>query len=255
MRARRFFLFFLGFLSPVGADVMLTQSVQPIDPVGGPQPAREMTIYLTGDKLRLDSGDISSIIRADQQMTYSILHADRVFVAMPHSNPAIRLSAPAEEPEPVRVSATGKTDKINGFHCTEIEVEQSDGTVLDEWLTRDSEAVKALDSLKAWQTGEYASVLAGMGIQSRKTLPGMEGMPIRTTVLGAGRKPTVRVEIKQVNNALIRAEHFEPPPGYREVSMDEINAVAAPETSADLEKQLKALDSAGVPHKKPDAKP
>lgn len=247
-----------SFFVAAKADVTVVQSVQAVQPVGGLEPAREMTVHLAGDKLRLDSGDISSIIRADKKMTYSILHADKVFVAVPHhagENAKHATEIPAGEPEPVKARPTGKTDKINGFNCTEVEVEQSDGTLLDTWVTQDSEAVKALDSLKAWQTGEYAPVLAGMGLQQRKMLPGMEGMPVRTTVLGHDRKPTVRVEIKQVSNAPIPAGLFEPPPGYREMSMEEVNSVATPETSADLEKGLKEPDAPAEAPKKTDAKP
>ena len=260
MRRVLVFLFCFGFFVAAKADVTVVQSVQAVQPGGGLEPAREMTIRLAGDKLRLDSGDISSIIRADKRMTYSILHVDKVFVAVPHHAGEHTMHAthatevPVGEPEPLKVRPTGKSDKVNGFNCAEVEVEQSDGTLLDTWVTQDSEAVKALDSLKAWQTGEYAPVLAGMGLQQRKMLPGMEGMPVRTTVLGPGRKPTVRVDIKQVSNAPIRAGLFEPPPGYREVSMEEVNSVAAPETSADLEKGLKELDSAGEAPRKFDAK-
>lgn len=252
------FLFCFGFLVVAKADVTVVQSVQAVHPGGGLEPAREMTIHLAGDKLRLDSGDISSIIRADKRMTYSILHVDKVFVAVPHHAGGYArehaTEVPAGEPEPVKARPTGKSDKVNGFNCAEVEVEQSDGTLLDTWVTQDSEAVKALDSIKAWQMGEYAPVLAGMGLQQRKLLPGMEGMPVRTTVLGPGRKPTVRVDIKQVSNSPIPAGLFEPPPGYREVSMEEVNSVAAPETSADLEKGLKELDSAGEAPRKFDAK-
>ena len=155
-------LFCFGFFVAAKADVTVVQSVQAVQPGGGLEPAREMTIRLAGDKLRLDSGDISSIIRADKKMTYSILHADKVFVAVPHhagehAMHATHATHAAEvlsgEPEPLKVRPTGKSDKVNGFNCTEVEVEQSDGTLLDTWVTQDSEAVKALDSLKTPQTG------------------------------------------------------------------------------------------------------
>jgi len=257
MRWSFLLVFCSRFLFAAGADVMVVQSIQPVHASGAPEAAREMTVYLAADKLRLDSGDVSSIIRTDLKMTYSILHSDRMFVSISHSpqNPPLGMPTPLDAAEPMKATPTGKSDKINGFNCVEVEVEQSDGTTLDAWLTRDPEAVKALASLKVWQSGEYAPLLAGMGLQHRKTLPGMEGMPVRTTVLGPDRKPTVRVEIKRLSNAPIRADLFEAPAGYRELSPDELNAIAPPESGAELEKQMKALDSdgeaAGSSHAKP----
>lgn len=232
MRGTLFFLFCSGLLFSVGADVTLTQSVQPVDPAGAIQPAQEMTVYLTGDKLRLDSGDVSSIIRADRKMTYSILHADKIFIPMPHAGAGG--AAETGDAEPVNARTTGKTAKINGFECAEVQVEQSDGTMLDEWITRDPQALAAIDALKPWQTGGFAPVLAGLGLQKRKTLPGMEGVPVRTVVMGPGRKPTVCVEVKRLSATPIRADLFEPPPGYKEVSMSDLESLAPPEKASDV---------------------
>ena len=257
MRWSLLLLFYSGFFFAAGADVTVVQSIQPVRPGGVLEEAREMTVYLAAGKLRLDSGDVSSIIRTDKKMTYSILHLDKMFVAMPHGerSRALGMDTPLDDAEPLKAKPTGKSDRINGFNCVEVEVEQSDGTTLDAWLTRDSEAVKALESLKAWQSGEYAPVLAGMGLGHRKTLPGMEGMPVRTTVLGPDRKPTVRVEVMRLSNAAIRTELFEPPAGYREFSPEELNAITTPPSSADLERHMKELDSSGEASRKPDAKP
>jgi len=236
MRWSLFLLFGFGIFSLVKADVTVVQSIQAVDPKGVLQPAQEMTLYLTGDKLRLDSGDISSIIRADKKMTYSILHADKVFVIMPHlaGGPVVQ---PMPEAEPVKAKRTGKNDRINGFDCVEVEIEQSDGTTLDAWMTQDPQAAKAQDSLKAWQSGEYAPLLAGVGLrQGTPPLAGMEGMAVRTTVLDEHRQPTVRVEIKQLSSATIRAELFEPPPGYKETSMEAIDSLPLPENASDLGK-------------------
>lgn len=248
MRWSFFLLFGFGFFLSAGADVTVVQSIQAVDPKGVLQPAQEMTLYLTGDKLRLDSGDISSIIRADKKMTYSILHADKVYVTMPHLAVGPGMQAMADA-EPVKAKRTGKNEKINGFDCAEVEVEQSDGTTLDAWMTQDPKAAKAQDSLKAWQSGEYSAVLAGMGLRrGSTTLPGMEGMAVRTIVLDDRRQPTVRVEIKQLSSAAIRAELFEPPPGYKETSMDAVSDFPMPDNASEFKKDSASKSA-------PDAKP
>jgi hypothetical protein len=227
--------------------VTLTQSVQPVDPGGATQPAQEMTLYLTNNKLRLDSGDVSSIIRADRKITYSILHADKVFIPMPHAGGGS--NSPSENVEPVNARATGKTAQINGFECAQVEVEQSDGTQIDEWITRDPKALAVIDALKPWQSGGFAPVLAGLGLQKRKTLPAMEGVPVRTLVLGPDRKPTVCVEVKRLSSVPIRADLFEPPPGYKEMSMSDLESSVPPEKASDVRPPVpeKELD----PHAKP----
>ena len=235
------FLLVLNFLSAAQADVTVVQSVQAVDPGGALQPAQEMTLYLTANKLRLDSGDVSSIIRADKRTTYSLLHSDKAFITLPHATfPTLKAQ---QDAEPVRTKRTGKTEKINGFNCAEVEVERSDGTTLDAWMTLDPSAIKAQDSLKAWQSGEYAALLNGMGLQQGAVLPGMEGMAIRTIVLDEQRKPTVRVELKQLSSATIRADLFEPPSGYKSVSMDAVDEIPAPNNAAELSKEKKTPDA------------
>src|SRR5207302_966685 len=97
MRWGLFFLLGFCFLSAIQADVTVVQSVQVVDPGGALLPAQEMTLYLTVNKLRLDSGDVSSIIRADKRMTYSLLHADRAYIVIPHETfPAVKPPADAE---------------------------------------------------------------------------------------------------------------------------------------------------------------
>ncbi len=252
VRVNAVFLAIFFVAAAARADLTIVQSIQPMDPLSKEQPpAQKMVLTISGDKLRLDSGEVSSIIRRDTKKTISLVHAEHGYAVMPHLASAPR-AASADE-EPVNTIKTGKTDTINGFRCEEFHVEQANGTKLDAWITNDAEALKAMETVKVWQTGEYADLLSGMGFK-RQGIGGAPGLPIRTTVLDSKGLPTVTVEVKQVDNRPVKADIFEPPSDYREIPMD---STLAPGESSDLDRRLKEMEAATGKIQKPDpnAKP
>jgi hypothetical protein len=123
---------------------------------------------------------------------------------------------------------------------------------MDAWITTDSEAIRALESVRKWQAGGYADLLAGMGFKDYQSGGSVSGFPVKTTMIDQDGKPSVIVEVKRLDNRPIKADIFEPPPGYREMSPEE---TGEPDENSDLSKRLQELEDATQSLEKKDAKP
>lgn len=143
----------------VRADLTLVQEIE--DFTGGANGAKDqVTLYVSGSRLRLDKGQtLSSIILGDKKITYSILHETRQYVQMPHDlfkglGQALGAAAGAatQAAEEMKIEATDKQETISGHPCRLVRIRDSNGTLTDLWVTRDA---AELDTL----LGEFKSLM------------------------------------------------------------------------------------------------
>ena len=220
---------FLWVCSVGRADVTLVQQVESLDKTAGKfSPPVEITIFVTGDKMRMDFGEASSIIRRDKKLTYSIFHPDKMYMEMPHTGQVV----PGKGPEtgwkagkPLKINKTGHQKKIGEFECQEVEVTQADGTMLETWVTMNSEAVIAMDTFRKWCTDEYGELVGGLGVGSGEGMESLGGFPIQTLLFDSEGRLTMKLVVKKLSCYPLKPELFDPPDGYQ------LNKFEIPSTS------------------------
>jgi hypothetical protein len=190
-----------------------------------PEKNEDMTTWLGKDKMRQDVGDVTTLIRLDNNKMYIINHADKTYSEM-------NLPFDLEEMMPPEakqmldamdisssVTDTGETKTINGWNCKKYLVEISVSMMgMDMPITMDMWTSKDLGVDMKEFKDLYTKTLAAnpMFQDFIEDFDKMEGYPVLTEftmdVMGAQQKYTEQVT--SVENKSAPAGTYELPEGY-----------------------------------------
>lgn len=201
------------------ADLTLVQEIE--DYTGGANGAKEqITLYVSGPRLRLDKGQaMSSIMLNDRKVTYSILHETRQYVQMSHElfqglGQALGAAADAaaQLSEGLRVEPTNQQETIGGYPCRLVRVRDATGALTELWVTRDAAELDAI-------LGEFKSLME-FGLPAAGSMlerhPELKGVPMRVTEY-AGASVARRSTVTRFDRAKVAPAVFEIPAGYEEI--------------------------------------
>jgi len=210
----RFFIMlgmWMGFLALARADLTLVQVLETMrdDKLLDKE---VMTIYIKDKTVRIDQGQaLTSIIRSDQKVTYSILHESKKYVVLPHP-PA--KAEEADDLSEVQVESTGKKEQISGFMTHEVLVKEGQ-TTTDLWI---GEGVLDMKSfLKEFQ-GFLQFGFTGATSLFEK-YPELNGVPIR--IVEKNQNVSRIGTITKVDSTQIPNSTFDVPAGYSELKRKE----------------------------------
>ncbi len=209
---------------PARADLTVVQEIEDLQDKT-PQGKEQITLYVSGQRLRLDKGQsLTSIILNDRKITYSIMHETRQYVALPHSLlGAAAKAAPQEDGlDNMTIESPGKQQTISGYPCQLVRMKGGDGLVTEIWMARDTlDPAAFLAEFKGLMEFGMSSPLSV--IQKH---PELRGIPIQVTEFQgptALRRSTVRhLDHNHLNDAI-----FEIPAGYQELKMSDLPALGS----------------------------
>jgi uncharacterized protein DUF4412 len=198
--------------SPAAADSLLTlrSSIEGLKMDQG-QPG-EIRIWIGGDKLRREEGDISYILRLDRGKLYVLNHVEKTYTELAVAD-LQKLASPATELK-VQLIATNETKKIGNWTARKYKVDLSNpGLHLDTtiWASRDIASYEAYGRLAA----SLAALQPGGGEWARK-MEQIEGFPVLQEAdvkMGDSRFHT-REELIAVETRDAPADAYELPAGY-----------------------------------------
>jgi hypothetical protein len=206
-----------------------------VEDVDGAGQSGEMTVKVSGDKVRTDiipkSRDpngspavaVSTIADTTTGETITIMHAQKTYLVIP----AAASKAMAEQMARVMQQngggaaagnalapkATGKTDKINGYTAAEYTF-GSGNLKATYWMSTDFPNGKAVnDALAKFRQGSLAEMTKAFAPDT-STLP---GVPVKTETDFNGQK--VVTELLSATEATVDPTEFQAPAGYTEMKM------------------------------------
>ncbi len=172
-----------------------------------------MTIFVKGNAVRIDQGQaLSSIIRNDRKLTYSIMHSPKKYVVLKHGKlDESDESHEAEDFEGLEVESTGKTEEISGYATHQVLVKERNGDATELWISEG-----ALDMNLFLK--EFKSFIQFGFVQSASLLekhPELKGVPIR--IIETQGKINRKGTITRLDTSILPDSLFEVPAGYAEI--------------------------------------
>ena len=191
------------------ADSVITESVD--------SHGRSMTrtLKIKGDKIRIDSLPIMSVITdISTGDSISIIHSQKSYMMISGAQQKALIdqikksSTPAAKPA---IVDTGKTEKVGNFNA-EIYTLNTPTSILTFWITKDIPA-EVIDKLH--QFGKMSKT-GGAGFFT-PDISSAQGMPVKTQIVKGTETTTITilsVEEKPIDDA-----DMAPPAGYKEIVM------------------------------------
>lgn len=216
MPNRRLLLSLLLLLAaPAAADSLLTIRSS-IEGLKMDQPQNgEVKIWIGGDKLRRDEGDVSYILRLDRGKLYIVSHGEKVYSELTVPGDLKKIASPVASQLKVQVTATAETKKIGGWTARKYKVDLSnpEGLHLDTtiWASKDIASHESYSRLAA----SLAALQPGAGEWARK-LEQIEGFPVlqEANVDMGGSRFKTREELVTVETKDAPDGAYEIPAGY-----------------------------------------
>jgi len=207
-------LLLLAATAPAGADTLLTVKtrVEGLN-MPGQSPEGEVRIWVAGDRLRRDDGEISYLLRLDQGKLYILNHGDKTYTALTLADLEKSQGDPLKTS--IQVTPTGETRKIKGWNARKYKVRISNVTGLDlettTWASTDVESHGALTRLAV----SLSALQPGGAVWGRE-LAKIEGFPVlnESSVTMSGSRFTTREELVAVAEKEAPAGQYDPPAGY-----------------------------------------
>jgi hypothetical protein len=227
---------------------------------GDPPPTRRGVMRLEPDRMRLDIAAVSSAIiyRADLNLIWIVDHRDRSFArvdraalgelsrrmaeareeirarlaALPPEQRAVlermlgkSLSANPEASTAVAVRETGRSERVNGVDCAELEIHRSQETIAmactADWERAgvERETFRPIQELGTFLR-QTLSALPGNpigreGLDALGAFGRLGGVPLRIRIFEAGA-PTREIRVISMERKTFARETFEVPAGYEE---------------------------------------
>jgi len=205
----------LMFLGSIGrGDIVIVQRVD-----GGGQ-SGEMTVKVGGDKVRTDvSPQVSTITDVATGSTITLMHAQRSYMVMSAAMVAqmakvMQKSGGAAAAANAGVpTATGKSDKINGYNAAEYTF--SNGIVKTTyWMSTDFPNAKAVsDALAKFRKGGLADMTKAFA-PDMSLLP---GVPVKTETVFNGQK--IVTELVSASDVKVDRTEYQVPAAYTELKL------------------------------------
>ncbi|CAA9232943.1 MAG: hypothetical protein AVDCRST_MAG42-1230 [uncultured Chthoniobacterales bacterium] len=223
-------LVLLALLSYARADLTITQKIE------GAGALPEMTMKIKGDKVRIEATpEVTSIFDGKTGEMLNIMSAQKMVMRMSADQAkAAAAMAGGQLPsqavktdEKVKVTPTGKKEKINGYDAEEY-VAETPKYKASYWVAKDYPQVESI--MKQLQaTSSQAWNSTGMGMPDFRDFP---GLPIRTNVSMDGQNYVTSITAVKLD-PLPDAE-FTVPQGFQEMKMPNMDALLGgkPEAAA-----------------------
>ncbi len=187
----------------------------------------EMTLKMKGDKERIDTSTMSIITDLNTGDAITIMHSTKTFMKMPGATTKaffeqMKSANPAASDIPPKLTATGRTEKINGYD-TEEYLSDAKPDKKSYWIARDFPGYPAIhdDMLKLRKAG--ISALGKGFTQEPEDFP---GMPIRKERETNGRKTTST--LISAKEEPVDDKEFEVPSDYKETAMPNLPGILTP---------------------------
>jgi hypothetical protein len=216
---------------PAAADSLLTlkSHTDAFQVAGESQPAADtdIRIWVSGDKLRRDEGEVTSILRLDRNKLYIVRHADKTWSELTLPVDFVRLMPKGSEQAgaawaqqmklTVQVQPSGETRTVGTWNAKKLRMDITNATGMKIantlWLSKDVPGWSALNRL--------ASILAALQPGSESwvsALEKMEGFPVlqEEKVEAMGAHFNTREELLSIETRDANPTTYEPPAGYKQ---------------------------------------
>ena len=210
----------LALLASARADLTIVQKIE------GAGSLPEMTMKIKGDKIRIEATpEVTSIFDGKTGEMANIMNAQKVVMRMSADQAKAaaamagnQLTAGAKPGEKVKVTPTGKKEKING-HDTEEYVVETPQYKASYWVAKNYPQGDAI--MKQLQaTNSQAWNSASMGMPDFRDFP---GLPVRTNISMGGQNYATTITAVKLDP--LPDSEFTVPQGYQEMKMPNMDAL------------------------------
>ena len=220
----------VALLASARADLTITQKIE------GAGALPEMTMKVKGDKIRIEATpEVTSIFDGKTGEMINIMNSQKMVMRMSAEQAKAAASMAGGQlssqgvktDEKVKVTPTGKKEKING-HDAEEYVAETPAYKASYWVAKDyPQADLIMKQLQATSSQAWNST--GMGMPDFRDFP---GVPIRTNVSMGGQNYVTTITGVKLD-PLPDAE-FTVPQGYQEMKMPNMDSLLGgkPDTAA-----------------------
>jgi hypothetical protein len=215
-----FALLAAALLASARADLTIVQKIE------GAGSLPEMTMKIKGDKIRIEAtpevttifdgktGDMANIMNSQKMVMRMTADQAKAAAAMAGN----QLTAGTKPGEKVKVTPTGKKEKING-HDTEEYVVETPQYKASYWVAKNyPEGEAIMKQLQATNSQAWNS--ASMGMPDFRDFP---GLPLRTNVSMGGQNYTTTITAVKLDP--LPDSDFTVPKGYQEMKMPSMDSL------------------------------
>jgi hypothetical protein len=240
MESKRFLavssLALCAFIHSLAADVAIQMQHQ-----AGSQPqagSQTMTLSFSGENVRMDSPQGGMILRPQQNEMIMLMHEQKQFMkqSLDQATGGAATAQGQPDPDAMTFTKTGNKQVINGFSCEEVVGTESDGDVLEFWLSPESVSVdEFLSAMKAFEKMQQKSPGAGKmksWTEFFQGNPDLSTFPIRTINKNAAGVVESISTVQSISRDTLSQTLFQIPAGYTEISMGATIPPASPGTAA-----------------------
>jgi hypothetical protein len=230
----------LALAATGSTDTLLTlkNHVDAVQVAGEKQPAKDtqVHVWVSGDKLRRDEGEITAILRLDRNKLYVIRHPEKIWSELALPVDFVRLMPKGSEQTgalwaqqmklTVQLRPTQETRTVGTWNARKVQMDITNATGMKIastlWVSKDVQGWSTLNrlaaTLAALQPGSESWVSA---------LEQMDGFPVlredRVEAMGARfgtREELVTVETRDATPAT-----YEPPAGYKQAPFNPLQGL------------------------------
>lgn len=211
----------LAVTASVRADLTIVQKIE------GAGALREMTMKIKGAKVRIEptpevtsiydgkSGEIVNIMKSQKMVMRMSADQAKAAAAMAGNQPSAQGAKPGEK---VKVTPTGKKEKINGYDTEEYVAETPDYKA-SYWVAKSYPEVDSI--MKQLQATNSEALSAGsMGMPDFRDFP---GLALRTNVSMGGQNYSTTIVAVKLDP--LPDTEFAVPEGYTEMKMPSMDAL------------------------------
>jgi hypothetical protein len=217
---------FLSRFLAVGALLTLTQTfVQAFEGkvtlamTSGRGETMNMDYSLKGDKVRMDmnakGNEVAMIMDVQKQETLMLMPSQGMYMVMPMKK-VIQQAVEKAGESTADVEATGKTETILGYKCSQLLVKDK-GSVTELWVADGLGAFMGMGS--GMGGGMFGGGKSAKSAKWEEVLKGKGGFPLRMITRDAGGKETSRMEATKIEPGSLPDSLFVPGPGLQKFDM------------------------------------
>lgn len=208
----------ISLLASAHADLTIVQKIE------GAGSATDMTMKIKGSKARLEMGtQITSIIDGDTGEVVNLMHDQKSILRMSANQAtaaaemARKFSGTKQDAARPKLTATGKTQKMNGFDVQEYTCETPNYSATYWIATNYPDGAAILKQMQNVLPKAWGSVNTGMPDYS--DLP---GLPLKSIVSMKEPKLTSTITVASVKQAPVDETEFKIPTDYKEMKIPDI---------------------------------
>ena len=210
-----------ALLASAQADLTIVQKIE------GAGALPEMTMKIKGDKVRIEATpEVTSLFDGKTGEMLNIMKSQKVVMRMSAEQSKAAAAMAGNQlatqgmkaGEKVKVTPTGKKEKING-HDTEEYVAETSAYKASYWVAKNYPQVESImKQLQATNSEVWNS--AAMGMPDFRDFP---GLPIRTNVSMGGQNYSTTITAVKLDP--LPDSEFTVPQGYQEMKMPNMDAL------------------------------